>query len=240
MTASLKQKITKEIQSARELAHAQDLAVLGASASKVTHEVGNLLNNVSMATHAMGDETLSPRGQTALLKMEKESNRVQTFIQDFLKFAKPPDLQIASLFLDLTLREVIAMHAESPHAQGITFNLDWPDDTPKIPGDAQLLYQVFNNLIKNSTEAMAGKGHIRISASVNNDYLTVTLRDNGTGIAPEYMERVFEPFFTTKGKKGTGLGMAIVKSTITAHRGTITCKSDSRKGTCFIIKLPFK
>lgn len=238
MTDSLKQMIEKEIDSAKELAQAEKLAVLGASASKVTHEVGNLLNNVGMAANALDKEPLSDRGKMALEKMAKESDRVKVFIQDYLKFAKPPELKLAPLALDLVVREVAAMHGEAAGARGISFDLAWPQDVSPVPADAQLIYQAFNNLVKNSIEAINGKGRIRISAAMENGHLAVTLEDDGAGIAPEHLDRVFDPFFTTKGNKGTGLGMAIVKSTITAHRGTITCHSDFGKGTRFIIRLP--
>jgi two-component system NtrC family sensor kinase len=240
MTISLKDLVQREIRTAQELAHARNLAVLGITAGKVTHEVGNLLNNVGMSAHALRAETLSPQGQVALANMEKESARVKAFIQDFLKFAKPPELQLAPVSLDLVIREAMAMHEAAAARQGIALELSWPADAPRVNADTRLIYQVFNNLIKNSIEAIQGSGKITVKGELENGHLVIAVEDNGSGIAPDHIERVFEPFFTTKGQQGTGLGLAIVKSIITSHRGTITGAGEPGRGTRFAMRLPLK
>lgn len=102
------------------------------------------------------------------------------------------------------------------------------------------MYQVFNNLVKNSMEAMTQNGVITIEGSVKDGHMVVTGQDTGVGIAPEALERIFDPFFTTKGKQGTGLGMAIVKTIVTAHRGDIACESRSGQGARFSLRLPLR
>ena len=238
MSASLKATIDREIRTAAELAHARNLADLGVSASKVTHEVGNLLNNVGMSATTLKGENLSPRGAETLARMEAEAARTKTFLQDFLKFAKLPALQPAPVALDLVIREVLAMHGPAFRERGIEFVLAWPPDVPLITGDARLLYQAFNNLVKNSIEAVDGNGQVRVSAAIDGEWIEICVADNGVGIAPEDRERIFEPFFTTKGKAGNGLGMAIVRSIVTAHRGGIACISEMGKGTRMVVRLP--
>lgn len=238
MTQALREKIRKEIQAAQELTHAQNLAVLGTTAGKVTHEVGNLLNNVGISADALRDERLSPAGIEVLKTMEKESQRVRRFIQRFLQFAKPPKLQLKPAALDLILREALAMHEPTAKSHGIAFSFAWPTNVPKVHVDTQLIYQAFNNIIKNSIEAMKDGGILTIAGKMEKTAIKISLQDDGPGISQEHQERIFTPFYTTKGKKGTGLGMAIVKSTITAHRGTITCQSQPGQGACFRITLP--
>jgi two-component system NtrC family sensor kinase len=240
MAGNLRKTLDREVRTARELAHAKNLATLGVTASKVTHEVGNLINNVGMSANALHREDLSPKGNDALVKLEKESARVQQFVRDFLKFAKPPEFKPSPLALDLIIREVMAMHGPAVKAKGAALELDWPEEIPTVQADPRQIYQVFTNLIKNSTEAMEGEGRIRIAGRIESDFLVVSTEDEGTGIAPEHVDRIFEPFFTTKGKKGTGLGMAIVYSIITAHRGTIECDSAVGKGTRYVIRLPLR
>ncbi len=238
MVATLKITIEREIQTASELAHARNLAVLGESASKVTHEVGNLLNNVGMSVSALRMETLSEKGQNTLARMEKESTRVREFIRQFLQFAKPPELRIVPVAMDLIIRQVMAAHEPAAQERGVTFELKWPEAMPKVPVDTRLMYQVFTNLIKNGTEALDENGWIRIGGRVDDGHVEVIVQDNGHGIAPDHRERIFEPFFTTKGKAGTGLGMAIVRSVVTAHRGRIDYHSEVGQGTRFVIRLP--
>jgi signal transduction histidine kinase len=238
MTKALREKIRKEVQAAQELTHAQNLAVLGTTAGKVTHEVGNLLNNVGISAAALRDERLSPTGIEVLGTMEKESQRVKRFIHRFLKFAKPPKLQLKPAALDLILGEALAMHKPTAENHGIAFSFVWPTNVRKVPVDAQLIYQAFNNIIKNSIEAMKDGGILTIAGKMEKTLIKISLQDNGPGISQEHQEHIFAPFYTTKGKKGTGLGMAIVKSTVTAHRGTITCQSQPDQGACFLITLP--
>ena len=238
MAASLKATMEREVQTATELAHAQDLAVLGASASKVTHEVGNLINNMGMLTNALNRECLSENGQLVLTRMEKESARVKDFIRKFLQFAKPPELSIAPTAMDLVIREAVFAQEQAGGRERIAFELDWPEAISKVPVDVRLMYQVFTNLIKNSVEAMDSSGSVRISARVDGTFLEISVQDNGCGIAPEHKPRVFEPFFTTKGKSGTGLGMATVNTIVTAHRGSIQCHSTPGVGTRMAIRLP--
>ncbi|BBO90059.1 sensor histidine kinase [Desulfosarcina ovata] len=240
MTASLNETIDREIRTARKLAHARNLALLGISASKVTHEVGNLLNNVGMSASALKGEPLSRKGTLALEKMETEAARIKTFLLDFLKFAKPPELHPSPVALDLVLREVLAMHKPVIRQRGIEVSMDWPPDAPRVQADASLLYQAFNNLVKNSIEALDGDGRVAVRGTIDGTWLEVSVEDNGCGIAPEHRERMFEPFFTTKGKVGNGLGMAIVQSIVTAHRGTITCQSQPGQGTHISIRIPIK
>ena len=88
MTDSLKQHIAREVETAKTLEHTKNLAVLGTASSKVTHEVGNFLNNTHMALSGLKREALSERGEKILKIIEKESGRVNEFIQKFLQFAK--------------------------------------------------------------------------------------------------------------------------------------------------------
>ncbi len=238
MTNSLKKFISREIETAKELAHAKNLAILGSTSSKVTHEVGNLLNNVGLILSTLKGETLSPMGEKALEILEKESVRVREFIQNFLQFAKKPELHLERESIDRIIREVLFIHQPDAEKRGVRLELDWPPDLPSVNADARLMYQVIDNLLKNSLEAMTNSGSISIEGSIKGEHLLIRIEDTGPGIEPDILEQIFDPFFTTKGKKGTGLGLSIVKTILEAHRGTIECRSELRKGTSFILRLP--
>lgn len=240
MTDDLKKRIEKEIATAKELAHARNLAVLGTTTSKVTHEVGNLLNNMGMSLLVFKAEALSDKGEKSLVLMEKESQRIRGFIGNVLKFAKKPDLNLSPVSLDLVVKEVFAAHATNAKEHRIKLELVWLEEIPKVNADSGLMYQVFGNLVKNSLEAMSGDGFIRIKGQTEDEDLVVLVEDSGDGIPSEHLEQIFDPFFTTKGKKGTGLGMAIVQTIVTAHRGTITCESETGQGTRFVLRLPYR
>ncbi len=238
MTDSLKRFIRREVETAKELVHAKNLAVLGTTSSKVTHEVGNLLNNLGLTLSILKKDKLSPGGKTALNVLEKDSVRVSKFIQNFLQFAKKPELQLEREALDRIIREVLFVHQPDAEKRGIRLELNWSPDLPPVNVDPHLMYQVLNNLVKNSLEAMTDSGSIDIEGRIEGEELLVRIEDTGPGIEQDTVEQIFDPFFTTKGKKGTGLGLSIVKTIMEAHRGTIECQSKLEKGTTFILRLP--
>jgi signal transduction histidine kinase len=240
MTDSLKKFIGREVEAARELAHAKNLAILGTTSSKVTHEVGNLLNNVGLTISTLKGETLSPRGEKAVEIIEKDSERVREFIYNFLQFAKKPELRLQRTPMDLIIKEALVIYQADAEKRGIRLEINWPSNLPALNLDPHLMYQVLNNLIKNSLEAMSDPGTISIEGKIQGDHLLVRIEDTGPGIGADILAKIFEPFFTTKGKKGTGLGLSIVKTILEAHRGTIECQSELRKGTAFILRLPLQ
>jgi signal transduction histidine kinase len=238
MVDSLKKYIEREVETARELVHARNLATLGATSSKVTHEVGNFLSNVGAALQVLKSESLNLGSKKALEILEKDAGRVRTFIQNFLRFAKKPELHRQRVSIEGTLRELLFMVRDQAESKGVQLNLDWPPGLPDVNVDLNLIHQVLNNLVKNSLEAIADQGRIEITANVAGDYLQMRIADTGPGINPDIIEKIFDPFFTTKGKHGTGLGLSICKTIIEAHRGTLDCQSEPRKGTVFVIQLP--
>jgi len=112
-----------------------------------------------------------------------------------------------------------------------------------IPGDLQLLLQVFVNLLNNASDASEENGQIHIEADLNTHSVRVLITDEGSGIPPELQGQLFEPFFTTKEPgKGTGLGLPLVYNIITQHYGNIEILSPANKkqnkGTRVVITLP--
>ena len=240
MTGSLKRLIHREVEQAKELVRHKNLAVLGTTASKVTHEVGNLLNNVGLTLTALKEEGLSESGKRAVGIIENDSERVRGFIHNYLQFAKAPDLNLEKVSLDKIVREVYSIQKPAADKKAIRLDLDWTHGLPPVMTDSRFIYQVFTNLVKNSLEAMEGPGQIRIDGEIDGEYLRIGIKDTGTGIPADVVEGIFDPFFTTKGKKGTGLGLSIVKTIVETHRGTIECRSEMTQGTTFTIRLPLR
>jgi signal transduction histidine kinase len=238
MTDSLKKLIAREIETAKELAHARNLATLGVASSKVTHEVGNLLNNIGMVAMMLRAQPLDDGGRNALELLERESLRIGRFIGNFLQFAKRPELVLQRASVGAILREALDVQQLPAREKGIIIDRRLPADLPPLLVDVSLLYQVLSNLLKNSLEAMDRPGRITVEGNLEEGYVRLTIRDSGPGIEPEVMAKIFEPFYTTKGKKGTGLGLSICKSIIEAHRGSLECRSTPGEGAAFTLRLP--
>lgn len=114
-------------------------------------------------------------------------------------------------------------------------------DIPEIECLPGQLNQVWMNISANAIQAMHSGGTLRVTTSHDDDYVYVTLADNGVGMSDEVKDRIFEAFFTTKDiGEGTGLGMSISASIIEKHHGEISLESEEGKGTSFTIKLPIQ
>jgi len=240
MADSLKTLIRREVELAKELLHAKNLATLGAAASKVTHEVGNLLSNISLIVWDLRSQKLNPKLEESVQLLEKESERVRTFIRNFLQFAKKPELRLMEASFESVIQDILAVYTRQAESRGVRFEIECDHGLPMVEMDVGLMHQVLTNLVKNSLDAMSEPGVIRMEGSVEGDFLQLLVRDTGPGMSPGVREEIFNPFYTTKGKHGTGLGLAICKTVIDSHRGSIECSSEPGKGTTFIIKLPFK
>ena len=240
MSDSLKRFIDREVKTAKELVHAKNLAVLGTTSSKVTHEIGNFLNNLGLTITLFRNEKLSPKGERVLAILDKEALRIRGFIENFLKFAKVPELHLERTSLENIIRETLILQQPEADKRDVHFEFNWPSNLPFIHVDPHLIYQIFSNLIKNSLEAMISPGNIRIEGMTDGNYLQIILSDTGSGIESDVMKQIFDPFFTTKGKQGTGLGLSIVKTIVEAHRGTIECQSQIQKGTTFTLSFPLQ
>ncbi|WP_160685338.1 PAS domain S-box protein [Clostridium sp. C2-6-12] len=124
---------------------------------------------------------------------------------------------------------------------------EYDEELPLIEASGQKINQVLLNIIVNSVYAIKEKesdkfGVINIKTYRNDEFVFCEIKDNGTGIKEEFINKVFEPFFTTKPiGKGTGLGLNISYDIIVnVHKGSIECKNNEDGGACFIIKLPIK
>jgi signal transduction histidine kinase len=110
---------------------------------------------------------------------------------------------------------------------------------PEIECIPSQLNQVFMNLLVNAAHAIENRGRITVRTSYENEMVTVSVSDTGSGIAAENLGRIFEPFFTTKPVgKGTGLGLSLSYSIVQKHGGRIEVDSEIGKGTTFRVILP--
>ena len=110
---------------------------------------------------------------------------------------------------------------------------------PAVTCLASQLNQVFMNLLVNASHAISGKGVITIRTGCLHDMVWIAISDNGSGIAPEHMNRIFEPFFTTKPVgSGTGLGLSLSYGIVKKHGGRIEVESTPGQGTTFTVRLP--
>jgi len=124
----------------------------------------------------------------------------------------------------------------------ININLDLEKDLAPIKASPDKLHQVVVNLVINSLDATRDHGDsIWIRTSNQGGQICIMVKDNGTGMHPDVVEKIFEPFFTTKEVgRGTGLGLSVSHGIITSMKGTISVDTDPNRGTTFTIRLPME
>lgn len=206
----------------------------------LAHEVRNPLNAAKLQLELLerrlrrnGDD---PRLTEPSELAQKEIERLTELLNDFLAFARPPELHVQEHDVAEIIRHVADLERIAAEKRGAVLALVAAPEHLHARVDAAKIHQVVLNLVRNAVEAVTAGGHVTLELSATHDTFTVRVQDDGPGIPPEVRTRIFEPFFSTK-EGGTGLGMSIVHSLVSLHGGEIDLDS-SAAGTRFDVTIP--
>ena len=224
-----------------QLIQSAKMASLGVMAGGIAHELRNPLGIISAAAQLMletGDDRKLRDACAA--KIDTATHRASSIIENLLKFARPKGTQeIQRVDPNVILAEALSLLNNQLSLQKVTVVRAFHEDIPAIAGNAELLMQVFTNLIINANNAMPGGGTLTVATRSRGDQVEIRFSDTGRGIPPKNLSRVFDPFFTTMPVgKGVGLGLSISYSIIQQHGGAIEVRSQVGQGTTFLIRLP--
>src|SRR5438477_7628947 len=184
-------------------------------ARRVAHEIKNPLTSMRIAVDQLGRTVgqADSRMLTAVEVLGAETQRLDQLAKEFADFGRLPEgpkseVDLVDLLLDLGKSAVPPEVAVRVRANG---------ERCKVVGHYDPLRRAFANLLRNAAEAMQGRGAVEVAVTRDGSGLVVTIADHGSGVPDELRQQVFEPYFTTK-QDGTGLGLALVRQTIEAHR----------------------
>jgi len=183
----------------------------------------------------------SPRLEDDIHRISESTDRMQHLLNDLLELSRigrsmnPPE--------QIDFRELVdgALKLIKGQLGGREINIVVQDEFPRVYGDRQRLLEVLQNLLENSIKFMGDQTDPRIEIGVDegNEIPVFFIKDNGSGIAPEYHERIFGLFNRLDPNvEGTGIGLAIVKRIIEVHGGRIWVESDAGKGAAFFFTIP--
>ena len=246
--------VTEKIKMEQELLKVKKLESIGVLAGGIAHDFNNILGailgniNIALLDQQLNDET-----QKILSEAEKASIRAKDLAQQLLTFAKggKPVKEVSSL------QSVIRDSADFVlHGDKTMCRYDIPDNLWPVDIDKGQIGQVIQNIVLNASQSMPDGGVVTLSCenlpcpqehtngdgtlpflSGQGDFVKISIRDNGSGIPEDVIERIFDPYFTTK-KEGSGLGLSITHSIISNHGGHIKVESSPGVGTSFIFYLP--
>jgi signal transduction histidine kinase len=211
-------------------------------AAGVAHEVRNPLNSLQINVGILEQELadlLPDRDAHAfalLRRIAGEIKRLDDFVAEFLRFARPPRLNVERLAVGPLLTDLAAFMAPECSKQRVTLEVDLRGaDTAWVDGFQ--LKQAVLNLVLNALQATPAGGHVVVRTSGERKRLVVAVSDDGEGMGPEVREKAFDPFFSTR-EEGTGLGLPLVRRIVEQHGGVVEIASSAGEGTTVTLVFP--
>ena len=248
--------ITEKKQLQAQFLQSQRLESIGTLASGIAHDFNNILTPILAVAQLLPLKipNLDEKSHQMLEILEGSAKRGADLVKQILSFTRRGTEGIRNTIQARHLLSDIAQIAQRTFPKSIEIQTELASDLGTIVADATQIHQVMMNLTVNARDAMPNGGILRISAenlwvdesyakmqvdAKVGPYIVITISDNGTGIAPEIIDRIFDPFFTTKEiGKGTGLGLSTVIGIIKNHNGFVNVYSEVGKGSIFKVYLP--
>lgn len=235
-----------ELRKSREtLLQAEKMALVGKLAAGTAHSIRNPLTSVKMRLFSLNRSLdLSPTQKEDLDVISQEIRHIDTILQNFLEFSRPPKLKIQEASPSEVVDLAVQLMQHRLESYNVAVRLHRHEVLPRISLDPEQLKEVFVNLIVNACEAMQGGGLIDIyEVTAFDDRLgrvvRIRLTDDGPGMSEAVQAKVFQPFYTTK-EEGTGLGLSIAARIVEEHGGRIDLSSTEGEGSAFTITLPIR
>jgi PAS domain S-box-containing protein len=242
-------KIARDISDRRRMEQlviqSEKLAATGRMAASIAHEINNPLEAlINLIFLARQNSPVGGKAHTHLLTAEQELERVGHIARQTLGFYRDTGIP-TEVHLHQLLENVLEVYRAKLITSGIAVETRF-NDLQKITVSRGETLQVLSNLVTNAADAMRGGGTLNISTrkvqGPSGEGIQIVVRDTGTGIKQENLEKIFEPFFSTKGNLGTGIGLWIARQLVERRGGQISVSSSTESGssgTSFTVFLPF-
>lgn len=237
-------RVDGELHRARwQLAQANRLAAVGQAFAGLAHEINQPLT--ALKTTLASSRILAARGQTqdlgaAIDDMALTVDRMTQLASDLKSQARPRERRKERVSLAREAARAVGLLRFRAVDSGTTLTME-EHDSCMVLGDPVRLQQIAMNLVLNALEAVAGSERriVHVSVGAVGGLAELRVTDSGPGVNPEQQRHLFEPFFTTKAESdGLGLGLAISKTTVQEHGGTLTCAPNDGGGAVFVARIP--
>jgi len=224
----------------------EKLAVMGETVANIAHEIRNPLGSIELFASLLVKDLKEQKNRDRASHIVSSVRDMDNKISNLLLFARDRKPPMKNVNVHNALKEVIAFSEQIIKKENILLTVNYEDVDPIIAGNAEMLKQVFLNLILNAMQAMPEGGNLYIETRVSDgsyeggtcgSNVEIRFMDTGCGIPAESIKKIFDPFFTTKGK-GAGLGLAIVHNIIDIHGGSIDVENNKGGGAVFNITFP--
>lgn len=218
----------------------------------LTHEIMNSVTPISSLAGIVEEELAKKLTEGVVLinkdeaedmhlsvqTISKRSEGLIKFVKEFRSLTHIPKPKLMQVALKPLLDELALLHKKELADNGIGISVNTETETMTVMADKMLIEQVLINLIKNAIQAFGEKTDRKIMLNAHQNEtgsVIISVKDNGTGIEPEALEKIFIPFFSTK-KTGSGIGLSLSRQIMRQHEGNISVKSVLGEGTEFILR----
>ncbi len=224
-------------QNIEQLKKAERLYAAGQLSASLAHEIRNPLASISGAAGILKRGHASSENVGECLEIiEKESQRLNKLLTNFLDFARPRAPRFQRTELKTVIDSVASMAVHATNLNNVEIRRE-VGLLPDVECDPEQIKQVLLNLLINAVQASYAGGVVLLQASAKENRVWITVRDEGAGIEPELFHRIFDPFFTTK-ETGSGLGLAIAANIMEQHGGRLEAENNQDRGMTFRLELP--
>ena len=214
------------------------MAAFGMLAAGIAHEVGNPLAALSSLV-----QMLKRRGPDAYTSEKldlagRQLHRIERTIRELIDFSRPASRALTRTRLGDVVDEALGIAKYYQRTKERVISTEIPATLPAVTVVRDYLTQVILNLVLNAIDATDDQGRIHLRAEAREEFLELSVEDDGRGISIADRCRLFQPFFTTK-PHGTGLGLFVSRQILEEFSGTLTFRSEPGKGSTFTIRLPW-
>ena len=212
----------------------KSLAMIGESASVLSHEIRTPITSLRQALRAVG-EKLGVEDRVLVEELLINLGKIEHMLGQTLSLVKPLRLEPRRTSVAGLVAECVREIAKLPMMVGMSVEVRIPDDlTAHV--DPQLFGEVLSNLLRNASEACNGVGHVEVAASATARGFAIEVADDGPGVPASQREEIFKPFRSSK-QYGTGIGLAFCRKVVETHGGRITVVERPGSGACFRLEL---
>lgn len=237
--------------------HLVQLEELSKLTGGLAHEIKNPLSTVKLTLDLVGEEleelASAPsaqvrsggnnrelqRAQRQIAVIQKEADRLEQILEDFLRYIGRTELRLASIDVNELVGDMIDFYSPQAHSHSVTIHQGLYGQPLVCKVDADMLKQVLLNLLINAQQAMTSDGELMVRTDRQKNDAVIQISDTGRGISADQVPHIFDAYYSSR-PRGSGLGLPTARKIVEAHNGSISVDSELGKGTSFTIRLPLQ